>query len=219
MKISCLCITTSKRKTFKNWLLWNYLKQSHYNKNLIVVSDDDDWPEWVEWIYADVNEPIPVKRNMALACADGEAITWFDDDDWQHTNKLKIINDNTELMTMVGCSNSFFLDPLSLQTTSVDTGTIPIFNSLGVMRYGLPAFAESMIKYSDTDWINKLLTYRGAVISETMLFFWLTHRWNTSNPIDRIRPNEKLNYYLDGESWQQLRKLEANLKIASINSK
>lgn len=190
------------------------MKQNYLNKKLVVVSDDDDWPEWVDYTYAHIDEPIPVKRNMALSVATGDVITWFDDDDWQHPNKLKIINESVELMTMVGCSRSFFFDPLSYMVTHVDIGTTPIFNSLGLMRYGLPAFAERMVKYSDTDWINKLLNYRGVVISDTLLFFWLTHQYNTSNPINVIRPDEKLNYYLDGETWQHVKKLNLRLQSA-----
>lgn len=212
MKIDCLCITTSHRKAFKSWLLWNFMKQNYLNKKLVVISDDDDWPEWVDYTYAHVDEPIPVKRNMALSVATGDVITWFDDDDWQHPNKLKIIYENVELMTMVGCGRSFFFDPFSYKVTHVDIGTTPIFNSLGLMRYGLPAFAERMLKYSDTDWMNKLLNYRGAIISETTMFFWLTHKQNTSNPVHLIKPDEKLSYYLDGETWQHVKKLSQRLQ-------
>ena len=212
MKIDCLCITTSKRKRFKNWLLWNYLKQNYRDKTLVVVSDDDDWPDWVTFVKTGVEENIPTKRNIALSAARGDAITWFDDDDWQHVNKLAIIADHVAPDTNVGCSRSFFFDLFNHKIARVDLGKKPIFNSIGVARYGLPAFAETKIKYSDTDWLRKL-EYRGNYISDTVMSFWITHHNNTSNPIHKIKPSSVMDYYLDGETWLQLKKLRARLLL------
>ena len=210
MKIDCLCVTTSTREPFKHWVIWNYLKQTHGEKELIVVSDDDDWPDFVTVVRMGINESVPVKRNAALAAANGEAITWFDDDDWQSPQKLSVINKFVDMRTNVGCDKSFFLDISKRKVTNVHTPQLPLFNSIGVYRAALPSFAENMIKYSDTDWLNKL-RYRGNYIVDKLLFFWITHNNNMSNPIHKINPIDKLIYSLDSETWQQLRKLEANL--------
>lgn len=212
MKIDCLCITTSSRKRFKNWVLWNYLKQTHYNKELVVVSDDDDWPDWVTVVKVSRKENIPTKRNIALGAASGDAITWFDDDDWQHSEKLHIIASHVDFKTNVGCSNSFFYDTLTSKICDVNIHPKPIFNSIGVMRYGLPAFSERIEIGSDTDWLRKL-EYRGNFISHITMFFWLLHGKNTTLNRNKINAVDPMRFNLGAEDWQQLRKLEANLKI------
>src|SRR5690606_18409647 len=212
MKIDCLCITSSKRKRFKNWVLWNFLKQTHFNRELIVVSDDTDWPDWVTVVEVNDKENIPTKRNIALATANGDAITWFDDDDWQHEEKLHVIASKVNYQTNVGCSSSFFYDIMSGKTCNVDIHPMPIFNSIGVMRYGLPAFNERIETGSDTDWLKKL-EYRSNFISPTLMFFWILHEQNTTLNRKKINAVDKLQYKFNGETWQQLRKLEASLKI------
>ena len=187
--------------------MWNYTKQDHVNRELIVVSDDDDWPEWVTFVRCDSN--IPTKRNLAMAVADGDAITWFDDDDWQHPSKLSIISPHVSIRTTVGCTHSFFYNPLTNLVAAFDGAML--FNSVGVARYGLPAFDESQTVGSDTSWLSKL-DYRDKHAVDDLLFFWITHKHNISNPVHRRRPSEKLDYQLDGETWQQLKKLAVLLQ-------
>jgi glycosyltransferase involved in cell wall biosynthesis len=92
--ISCLCVTEN-RAAFMPWLLWNYDRQTWPNRELIIV-DSSPAPlacerEDVRVIAAPTGANIPAKRNMALRAAQGEIVTWFDDDDWQHPDKLAIL--------------------------------------------------------------------------------------------------------------------------------
>lgn len=185
------------------------MKQTHANRELIVVSDDTDWPEWVTVVETGVNETIPVKRNIAMASSNGDAITWFDDDDWQHPEKLHIIATHVSFRTNVGCSRSFFYDITSNKICEVNIHPMPIFNSIGVMRYGLPAFNENIVKGSDTDWLKKL-SYRGNAINPYPMFFWVVHEHNTTLNREKINASEPARG-LDGETWQHLMKLNQNL--------
>jgi len=71
VKISCLAVTN--RHAFRPWLEWNYEKQTYPDKELVIVEGCNDIVE---------------ARNRALALAKGDAIAWFDDDDWSHPLRL-----------------------------------------------------------------------------------------------------------------------------------
>ena len=95
LAFSCLCVTED-RPDFREWLLWNYRKQDHPHRELVVVDSSDPplrWPDeaGLRVVRCDHGTPIPVKRNLAMRHAVGEAITWFDDDDWQHPRKLSLL--------------------------------------------------------------------------------------------------------------------------------
>ena len=90
--VSCLCVTEN-RPAFMPWLLWGYDRQSWARRELVVVDSSavpleaagrDD----VRVIAAPPGTGVAAKRNLAVQEARGEILTWFDDDDWQHPDKV-----------------------------------------------------------------------------------------------------------------------------------
>ena len=90
--VSCLCVTES-RPAFMPWLLWCFDRQSWLNRELVIVDSSTEpfrvsGRDDVRVIAAPPGAGVARKRNLAIAQARGEIITWFDDDDWQHPDKL-----------------------------------------------------------------------------------------------------------------------------------
>src|SRR5689334_3695599 len=93
--ISCLCVT-ERRQEFMPWLLWCYDRQSWPRRELLIL-DSSPRPfqvagqEDVRVITVPEGTNVPHKRNLALRHASGEFVAWFDDDDWQHPDRLTLL--------------------------------------------------------------------------------------------------------------------------------
>lgn len=201
--VSCLCVTTRSRTKFKEWLLWNYTKQDYADTELVVVSDEDDWPTWVKVIVANGN--IPQKRNIALDVASGAYVTWFDDDDWQSPHKCSMIAERGN----VSSTTSFFMDVRTKRIAPVH-GSFPLFNSCGLESACLPRFNEKIDIASDTEWMIDVLDQRKITTISDLMHFWILHGQNHSNHrvfIDKHAPIANL----DEETWLHVKKLEARL--------
>lgn len=207
--VTCLTITTKSRKAFRPWVLWNFYKQTWPHKQLIVITDGGNWPQDVIVHKAWGN--IPNKRNIALSATLGGLTTWFDDDDWQHPQKLEMIAQNTRRGTIFGCDHSAFID-ISTMKGQRYGGAMPIFNSLGFHTDDAGEFDEKMDKASDTKWMMRLRKKTGRIITPVPLFYWLVHTTNTSNPADIVNAQQNLFYDFNEDTWQQLKRLKLRLK-------
>ncbi len=194
--ISCLCVTYN-RPEFHGLLLWNFNKQTWPNRELIVVDGssvnyaDRFESENIRYFYLADEPNIPLKRNLALDNAAGEFITWFDDDDWQHPKKCEwLVSKLQEGFHLAGSGKSLFFD-LNRQTSRDYDNRQVLFNSLGVRREVARQvrFNESKIRASDTEWCASLFNKsRGRIFNfdKRVLFFWLCHQKNISNPVHRV---------------------------------
>jgi len=74
------------------WLLWCFDRQTWPHRELLILDSS-------ERTFVSVRDDVRVmalpsgtgvarKRNLALGAARGDLIAWFDDDDWQHPEKL-----------------------------------------------------------------------------------------------------------------------------------
>ncbi|MCB0253958.1 MAG: glycosyltransferase family 2 protein [Anaerolineae bacterium] len=196
--ISCLCVTEN-RPAFMPWLLWCFDRQRWPRRELVIVDSSaepftagerDD----VRVLSAPSGMGVAAKRNLALEAAQGDIITWFDDDDWQHPDRLTLLADALAAGAPYAASRSgWFADLATLRCASYQTtrGQL-IFNSGGFRRDAVAGirFPEDVVKASDTVWMREVLrrhSRRGMLLDRDDLFFWLCHGDNLSNPARRRR--------------------------------
>lgn len=190
--ISCLCVTENRHE-FIPWLLWNYEKQDWRNKELVIV-DSSSIPisvagrSDVRLIGTEPHTSIGAKRNICMKEARGEIFTWFDDDDWQHPEKLtRIYKPISEGAVIAGNALGWFVDLKTLRCRRYN-GTVEIlFNSAGFLREEVirVQFNERMRRHSSTPWLLAVLRIAGGrhrIVNSEPLFFWLSHDNNLSNP-------------------------------------
>jgi len=99
--ISCLCVTRMRIEALKR-AIECYQQQSHPDRELLVLCEDDDH-QTIEFLQTLDNPQIrghivPVQprltlgelRNRAIAAAKGDYICQWDDDDWYHPRRLEL---------------------------------------------------------------------------------------------------------------------------------
>jgi len=190
--VSCLCVTEG-RAAFMPWLLWCFDRQTWPHRELLIldssqrpfdVSARDD----IRVMALPPGTGIARKRNLALLAARGDLVTWFDDDDWQHPQKLAWLVDALKSgNAYAGSLSSWFVD---LHRSRCEAFGSPhgctIFNSAAFRREAVlrVAFREGVARASDTYWMRKVAARcrRRAGLDRDDLFFWLSHEDNISNP-------------------------------------
>lgn len=212
--ISCLCVTEN-RLAFMPWLLWNYDRQSWAKRELVIVDSSttpyqSDRPD-VRVVGAPPGTGVGAKRNLALEHARGIIVTWFDDDDWQHPQKLSLLADALadERVVYAGARHAWFVDLAGGGCTRYrGSGGQPVFNSAGFRLEAVRSvrFSEKRRKASDTRWMQALrqrYPSRMALLPKEDLFFWLCHGGNLSNPAGRRRFPKPLHVLQEmvGEGW------------------
>lgn len=187
MKISCLTVTHN-RPEFMPWLLWNFDKQSHRDKELVVVDSSETAVSFpgrddIQVIHTP-GANVPQKRNIALQQAGGEAVSWFDDDDWKHPDFLKLlINLKTaENKPVAGQRYAWFVDIGSLRANSFRQRYGVLFAGMLLdteLARSIP-FAETELAGSDITWRDEILKNPYAETFEAYCFF-LCHTKNLGN--------------------------------------
>jgi hypothetical protein len=210
---SCLCVTED-RPAFVPWLLWNFDKQRYAARELIVVDSSrepvaiGDRPG-VTVVRCPPGTSVGAKRNIALDAARGSVLTWFDDDDWQHPAKLSILARAMEgRVAVAGPARSFFVDVGSGRARAHELQRGVLFNGIGVRRGAVEGvrFDERRAKAADTAWMKALgrqLRTAPATLPD-VLFVWLCHRANLSNPSSRYvfrQPLGAVRRAVGGEAW------------------
>jgi hypothetical protein len=164
--ISCLCVTN--RPGFEPWVRWNYTKQTHPDRELVIVSGG----------------PLLWARREALRLAKGTHVAWFDDDDWQHPERLALSWQRSQGGGIVGSRRSFFLDVRNMRVAPY-VGRTEIFNSLLVPI----EIARSLPAAEGVGWLSGLrllqpqsfVTFGRNANADPLLFFWLVHGRNVRN--------------------------------------
>lgn len=190
--VSCLCVTED-RTCFMSWLLWCFDRQTWRHKELVIidsssapyVSERDD----VRVVTMRRGSSVGAKRNRALQEARGDCVFWFDDDDWQHPERIARVMQKLEACAVVGPSSGWFCDPAQGLTRRYNgrSGQV-IFNGVGFRRAAVQniAFPENIRKASDAHWLRRVYTTQPgqiSVLDDDTLFFWLCHQHNLSNPV------------------------------------
>lgn len=211
--VSCLCVTEG-RPAFLPWLLWNYLKQDHRPRELVIVDSSSDpaipshGPD-VTVVHCPPGTSVARKRNLAVEAARGALITWFDDDDWQHPRKLSILS--AALGTdgvLAGPRRSWFVDLERGRSRPHDAQRSVLFNGLAVRRAALEGvrFDEKRTRAADTAWIEALRRQTRCVerVVPQVLSWWLCHSANVSNPAARYtftRPLTDVSLAVGAADW------------------
>jgi hypothetical protein len=192
--VSCLCVTED-REAFLPWLAWNYRKQDHPARELVVVDSSRELPALPDDLSVTVvrcppGTNVAHKRNLAVEAARGTLLTWFDDDDWQHPRKLSVLvaalGDDGVL---AGPRRSWFVDLARGRARPHETQRSLVFNGLGVRRAALDGvrFDERRERAADTAWIASVRREARCTprIVADVLSCWLCHGANLSNPAGR----------------------------------
>jgi len=187
VKISCLAVTN--RPAFRPWLLWNYEKQTHADKELVIVEGFND---------------LVAARNEALGKATGHAVAWFDDDDWHHPLRLERLDYLLRWNNagVAGNRRGVFLDLLTGWGCEVERTGGVFFNNAGV-RYPWPLrFTEGPAE--DVRWLQ--LAESTGWTEGAPSHAWLCHGENVIN--HRLRheypmaPEEVVAFFGGPHAWQ-----------------
>ena len=206
---SCLCVTED-RPAFVPWLLWNYRRQDHPARELVIVdSSHEPLPEPEDASVTVVRCPpgtsVARKRNLAVEAARGKLIAWFDDDDWQHPRRLSLLARALGADgVLAGPDRSWFID-LRRGRARPYEGRGVIFNGLAVRRAALAGvrFDERRPRAADTAWVAALRRSGVRVVPE-VLSCWLCHDANVSNPASRYvfpYPLDDVRRAVGAEAW------------------
>jgi hypothetical protein len=236
---SCLCVTEN-RAAFLPWVLWGYDRQRWQKRELVIVDSSEpplDVPQRddVRLIRAPLGMPIGAKRNLALDAARGDVIAWFDDDDWQHPERLAWLIPLLCLearplgASYLGPSQSWFVDLWENQCRKYTRPCYAIFNGSIYFKHAVAGerFAEDVLRTEDTLWLRGLgRTRLGAALvgQPPPVSFWLSHDCNTSNLRSRRRLAESMDELrlLVGPDWgdtgEQLAALRERLRAEPASS-
>jgi hypothetical protein len=193
--VSCLCVTED-RPAFLPWLLWNYEKQDYSTRELVIVdssrtAEPSPCDPAITVVRCPPQTSVARKRNLAVEAARGTVITWFDDDDWQHPQKVSILAAALEDgQLLAGPRQSWFVDLHRGRARPHTSQRSVIFNGVGVRREALDfaRFDEQRIRAADTAWLVSVQREArcSPVVIGQVLTFWLCHRQNVSNPATKF---------------------------------
>jgi len=106
--VSCI-MPTANRRRFIPTAIDLFFQQDYPNKELVIFDNGQDpvediipKDERIRYYYMETSEPLGIKRNRAIAYAQGELITHWDDDDWYAADWLShqvqaLINSGADL--------------------------------------------------------------------------------------------------------------------------
>ena len=189
--VSSICVTEG-RPAFMPWLLWCFDRQTWPHRELLIL-DSSERPfvssrNDVRVVALPPGTGIARKRNLGLRSARGELIAWFDDDDWQHPQKLACLVEALRGgAAYAGSASGWFVELYQSRCAAfrAPQGCM-IFNSAAFRREAvLPVvFREGVERASDTYWMRKVAAHcrRSTGLERDDLFFWLSHEGNISNP-------------------------------------
>ncbi len=223
--VSCLCVTED-RQEFLPWLLWGFQRQRWAERELVIVTGSDvpdevAGAENVRIVPVSAGTSVPEKRNVALENAHGDAVAWFDDDDWQHPDRLtRIVEALQAGASVAGVGGGWFVDLRAGKCAQYRARSRVLFNGAGFRGDVARAtrFDERRRRASDTGWLRAIdgaHRRKTVVLPGDEAFFWLCHDTNLSNPARRRRFPTDLSVLRQrlGQAWgdtdAQLERLRA----------
>jgi len=232
---SCLCVTEG-RAAFMPWLLWGFQRQTWPDKELVIVDSSPapatpatafagHGPVPVRVMKAPPGTGVPAKRNQALRAARGRYVAWFDDDDWQHPQRLQRLAEALDAGALAaGACTSWFVDLFGGGVYRHPDRRNLIFNAAGFTSATARAvrFDERVARASDAAWMNGVRAAAGprtTALRDAVHTFWLCHDDNLSNPRGRrplCFPVQLLRQAVGAAAWadtdQHLEALRARVR-------
>lgn len=185
-------LTVTNRDEFVPWLAFDFNRQTYKNKELLVVDGSlDGLPSLARTTARVVHLPganVPTLRNLALQEADGEFVTWMDDDNWHSPESGKTLikmamawDDGPRL---AGNRVSWFLDLKNERVKRFVKRAGVLFEGsvypLDVAQ--ATPFNESLERGSDVVWLEEVLSWgKGFVHTWQLPMFMLCHEQNLGN--------------------------------------
>lgn len=185
--ISCLCVT-HERPEFMPWVEHQFEKQTENQEAELIIVDSSQVP-WVSEssaVFHVKESGISEKRTIALSLASGDAITWFDDDDWQHPEKLgqgAALSWRTRFEA-IGARHAYMYSCATGRAALYESTYEPIiFNSAVYRKSSVPkSFDPNKITGEDTDWHERWLRTRPSYVTLGQpMHAWLCHTRNITN--------------------------------------
>ncbi len=192
MLISCLCVT-HERPEWMPWLLHQFGKQlGRFETELLIVDSSKDpvlmpGHPGARVLHRPEFSGISVKRNIALQAACGNCVAWFDDDDWQHPERLRATSQ------MIGFKSMMVAGSIWSTRYDVRTGkTAPYFSLSEPVIFNSALYDAKLAKSvrfderlqtgEDTRWNLRLLEQRPSysVLGGDELHAWMVHGKNVS---------------------------------------
>lgn len=168
------------------WLEHQFLKNR--GDDLLII--DSSAVPWVSTVGRVVHTPslpgISEKRTLALSLAQGDFVTWFDDDDWQHPQKLENAWRFSDYggIDAVGSRTALMYSTLTGKCSYYESRYEPIiFNSATYLKSAVPpTFNEALVTGEDTDWqLRFYASHPNFVTLGEPQHAWLCHTKNITN--------------------------------------
>lgn len=195
-KVSCLIVTADRKNLLKR-SLHSYRRQTHSNKELVIV---DSGMEPVDSLLTDFDsselkyirlEPSPEYvlgdlRNISLEHATGDYLTCWDDDDWFHPKRieveLQVLKQGYDACCLTG--NLFHIDTAEFMKHPY-RGSLPNGSPSSIMhRKNDEIRYPSLKREEDTVYLNKWRRkkrYKSLDLSYSYLFVRVFHGSNVSS--------------------------------------
>jgi hypothetical protein len=230
--LSCLCVT-EERAAFMPWLLWCYDRQTWRRKELVIIDSsyepfEPSRPD-VRVLRAPPGSGVMEKRVMALGEMRGDALAWFDDDDWQHPARLACLAEALGSgAQLAGASHTWLVDLLALRCVRhVEPRGLLLFNAAGYtaeLALSPGSLERALARGSEAEWSHWLQGQAGAhvrLLAGPPLTALLCHVSNTVNLPSRWRCEDQLRSFraeVGDAAWvdtsQQLEALRERLRNA-----
>ncbi len=133
---------------------------------------------------------VPLKRNLGMEMANGEYMTWMDDDGWhdpERVEHLMLKMDQNEC-DAIGLQGIYWIDPISgegprhyIGTRGFPMSGSMVFNQACAKKYKFPGGRR---RASDHDWINRIRkdkVLKHGTINRPDLCVGISHGLNLSN--------------------------------------
>src|ERR1035441_4987246 len=175
--VSCITVTTAKRKEYFPQLLRCWWEQTYLNSELVVVSEDDmsdvlPVHPRIRFVSCVPGTSLGQKRNIACENANGEIIAHFDDDDWSSPERL------TECVEVLLAKKVFLTGYRVNRFYEVDTKLARIWD-------GGPNWVQgATFCYAKSFWRNH--KFADIATGEDLKFLFEAGLLFTMNGIDRV---------------------------------